>query len=68
MSEDEGFETMGPLVITNTTNNNTTSNPNETVWFTAVNFPESGHVIKFDIDTKKFEVLKLPVGAGILSV
>ena len=65
MSKEEGFETMGPLVITDTTSNNTNSNYyNETVWFTAVNFPESGHVIKFDIDTKKFEVLKLPVGAG----
>jgi virginiamycin B lyase len=67
MTEEEGFETMGPLVITNTTstNNNTNSNTyNETVWFTAVNFPESGHVIKFDIGKKKFEVLKLPVGAG----
>jgi virginiamycin B lyase len=65
MSEDEGFETMGPLVITDTPSNNTNSNNyNETVWFTAVNFPEAGHVIKFDIDTKKFEVLKLPEGAG----
>ena len=65
MSKEEGFETMGPLVITNITNKNTNSNNySETVWFTAVNFPESGHVIKFDIDRKKFEILKLPVGAG----
>jgi virginiamycin B lyase len=65
LSEEEGFETMGPLVITNNgSNDNNSSDNNETVWFTAVNFPESGHVIKFDIDKKKFEVLKLPVGAG----
>jgi virginiamycin B lyase len=59
MSEEEGFETMGPLTITNKGSNN------ETVWFTAVDFPESGHIIKFDINRKKFEVLRLAEGVGV---
>ena len=50
LSEEEGFETMGPIVITNGgINNDSNDNSDETVWFTAVDFPESGHVIKFDI-------------------
>ena len=63
LSEDEGFETMGPLIITN--NDDSNDNSNETVWFTAVDFPETGHVIKFDIEKKKFEVLKLAEGVGV---
>ena len=35
------------------------------MWFTAVDFPETGHVIKFDIDRKKFEVLTLAEGVGV---
>jgi virginiamycin B lyase len=53
---------MGPLTITNEGDKNT---KNETVWFTVVNFPEIGHVIKFDINKKKFEVLKLAGGVGV---
>ena len=63
LSEDEGFETMGPLIITN--NDDSKDTNNETVWFTAVDFPETGHVIKFDIDKKKFEVLTLAEGVGV---
>ena len=63
LSEDEGFETMGPLTITN--NDDSNDNNNETVWFTAVDFPEAGHVIKFDINEKKFEVLTLAEGVGV---
>ena len=61
MSEEGGFETMGPLTITS---NNGNGN-NETVWFTAVDFPETGHIIKFDINKKKFEVLRLAEGVGV---
>jgi virginiamycin B lyase len=35
------------------------------VWFTAVDFPETGHIIKFDINKKKFEVLTLAEGVGV---
>jgi virginiamycin B lyase len=63
LSEDQGFETMGPLIVTN--NDDSNDNNNETVWFTAVDFPETGHVIKFDIDKKKFEVLTLAKGVGV---
>ena len=63
MSEEEGFETMGPLTITNNASSN--NNNNQTVWFTAVDFPETGHIIKFDINGKKFEVLKLAEGVGV---
>jgi virginiamycin B lyase len=63
LSEDEGFETMGPLIITN--NEDSNDNNNETVWFTAVDFPETGHVIKFDINEKNFEVLTLAEGVGV---
>lgn len=59
MSEEEGFVTMGPLTITNKGSNN------ETVWFTAVDFPETGHIIKFDINQKKFGVLRLAEGVGV---
>jgi virginiamycin B lyase len=66
LSEEEGFETMGPLIITNgSSNNNSNNNSSETVWFTAVDFPEAGHVIKFDINQKKFEVLRLARGVGV---
>jgi virginiamycin B lyase len=66
MSEEEGFETMGPLIITNGgSNNDGNSNRSETVWFTAIDFPEAGHVIKFDINQKKFEVLRLARGVGV---
>jgi virginiamycin B lyase len=61
MSEEEGFETMGPLIITSKYDNGN----NETVWFTAVDFPETGHIIKFDINTKRFEVLRLAEGVGV---
>ena len=66
LSEEEGFETMGPLIITNGgSNNDGNSNRSETVWFTAVDFPDAGHVIKFDINQKKFEVLRLAKGVGV---
>ena len=66
LSEEEGFETMGPIVITNGgINNDSNDNSSETVWFTAVDFPESGHVIKFDISQRKFEVLRLAEGVGV---
>ncbi|MFZ0647019.1 MAG: hypothetical protein WAM27_02235 [Nitrososphaeraceae archaeon] len=66
LSEEEGFETMGPLIITNGgSNNDGNNNRSETVWFTAVDFPDAGHVIKFDINQKKFEVLRLAKGVGV---
>jgi virginiamycin B lyase len=66
LSKEEGFETMGPIIITNGGSNNDGNNTrSETVWFTAVDFPDSGHVIKFDINQKKFEVLRLAKGVGV---
>jgi virginiamycin B lyase len=61
LTEEEGFETMGPIIVTNKNNN---SNNNSAVWFSAVDFPERGHVIKFNINKEEFEVFKLPKAAG----
>jgi virginiamycin B lyase len=64
LTEEEGFETMGPIIVSNTDNINNNNNNNRVVWFTAVNFPEGGHVVKFNIKSKEFEIFKLPKAAG----
>ncbi len=56
LSEEDGFETMGPLAM----NNNKSA-----VWFTVVDFPKTGHIIRFDIEKKKFEIFKLADGVGV---
>ena len=66
LSEEEGFETMGPLIITGgNSNNDSNNNSSQTVWFTAVDFPDAGHVIKFDINQEKFEIIRLAEGVGV---
>lgn len=49
------FETMGPISI----------GTNDTVWLTAVSFPEAGNIVKFDPITKNFTVFDLPKGTGV---
>lgn len=52
------FETMGPLAISQTANG-------ETIWLTAVSFPDGGNVVSFDTESKKFKVYDLPEEAGV---
>ena len=49
------FETMGPISI----------GKNDTVWLTAVSFPEAGNIVKFNPTTKDFTVFDLPKGIGV---
>ena len=51
------FETMGPL--------KSSSNYDDTIWFTTVNFPEGGQVVRFDTNKTEFTVYDLPEGAGV---
>jgi virginiamycin B lyase len=53
---DLDFETMGPVTM---------SRDNRTLWFTAVTFPDGGHLVGFDINSKDFEVYSLPKQAGV---
>ena len=49
------FKTMGPHVI----------GKNDTIWLTAVSFPEAGNIVKFDPTSKNFTVFQLPNGTGV---
>jgi streptogramin lyase len=55
--EDIEFETLGPGLIRNSYNN--------TIWFTAVTYPEGGNVVGFDVINKNFTVFDLPEGTGV---
>lgn len=39
--------------------------PSEIIWFSTMDYPEVGSVVRFDINTKEFEVFELPKNAGI---
>jgi virginiamycin B lyase len=56
----ENFETMGPATVGNSNGNN-----NNSVWFTAVDFPKGGQIVRFDMDTEKFQIFDLPKGSGV---
>ena len=51
---------MGPISISNNTNNK-----NDLVWFSAVDYPDNGSVINYNITSKKFNVFELSKEAGI---
>lgn len=53
------FETLGPLSISSADNNSkitdqTADYDNETLWFSAVDYPYGGQIIKFDLSEKNF--------------
>jgi virginiamycin B lyase len=58
--EGEGIETLGPTTVSSNNNSN-----NNTVWFTAVNFPEGGKIVRFDMNKEQFEIFELPIGSGV---
>lgn len=39
--------------------------PSEIIWFSTMDYPEVGSVVRFDINTKEFKVFELPKNAGI---
>jgi virginiamycin B lyase len=55
--EDIEYETLGPVLNSKHYNN--------TLWFTAVTYPEGGYVVSFDIVNKNFTVFDLPEGSGV---
>jgi virginiamycin B lyase len=60
--EGEDIESIGPTTVSS---NGSSSNDNNTVWFTAVNFPEGGQIVRFDMNKEKFEIFDLPIGSGV---
>jgi virginiamycin B lyase len=55
--EDIEYETLGPGLISKIHNN--------TIWFTAVTYPEGGTIVGFDVINKNFTVFDLPEGTGV---
>jgi virginiamycin B lyase len=55
--EDIEYETLGPGLLSKSYNN--------TIWFTAVTYPEGGNIISFDVASKNFTVFDLPEGSGV---
>lgn len=61
------FATLGPLSITSqetrnktTTDNNDANNTvNDTLWFSTVNYPNDGQLVKFDINKENFTIYYL---------
>lgn len=39
--------------------------PNEKIWFSTMDYPEVGSIVRFDINTKEYDVFELPKNAGI---
>ena len=46
-------------------NKNDQQIPREIIWFSTMDYPEVGSVVRFDINTKEIEVFELPKNAGI---
>ncbi|HEX5978954.1 MAG TPA: hypothetical protein VFY68_16850, partial [Nitrososphaeraceae archaeon] len=61
----EDFESMGPATVSSSSSNSSNDNNNNSVWFTAVDFPEGGRIVKFDMNTEKFQIFDLPKGSGV---
>ena len=55
--EDIEYETMGPGLIS--------KNNNNTIWFSAVTYPEGGNIVSLDVISKNFTVFDLPEGSGV---
>jgi virginiamycin B lyase len=70
--ESKDMKTMGPVTVSssNSSNGNGTSINNnkvntDSIWFTAVDFPKAGQIVRFDIDKKKFQIFDLAKGSGV---
>ncbi len=55
--EEIEYETLGPVLIS--------KNFNDTIWFTAVTYPEGGTIVNFNTTDKNFRVYELPEGSGV---
>jgi virginiamycin B lyase len=58
----EDIESIGPTTVSSNGSNNSNNN---IVWFTAVDFPEGGQIVRFDMDKEEFEIFELPIGSGV---
>lgn len=63
LSEKVNFDTMGPLTLGFEKNGNThninTTNKDETLWLSSVNFPYDGQLVKFSISNASFTIYDL---------
>ena len=55
--EEIEYETLGPVLISN--------NFNDTIWFTAVTYPEGGNLISFNLASNNFTVHELAEDSGV---
>jgi virginiamycin B lyase len=67
LGEEENVESIGPITVSSNGSNNSSNNNdnNNTVWFTAVDFPEGGKIVRFDMNKEEFEIFELPIGSGV---
>ena len=66
LGEEENVESIGPITVSsNGSSNNSNNDNNNTVWFTAVDFPEGGKIVRFDMNKEEFEIFELPIGSGV---
>ena len=66
--EQENVESIGPITVSSngsSNSNNDNDNNNNTVWFTAVDFPEGGKIVRFDMNKEEFEIFELPIRSGV---
>jgi len=54
------YETLGPVLIS--------KNYNDTIWFTAVTYPEGGNIVSFNTTNKNFTVYDLPEGSSAVPI
>lgn len=54
------YETLGPVLIS--------KNYNDTIWFTAVTYPEGGNIVSFNTTNEKFTVYNLPDGSSAVPI
>jgi virginiamycin B lyase len=55
----EDIESIGPTTVSS---NGSSDSINNTVWFTAVDFPEGGQIVRFDMNKEEFQIFDLPLG------
>jgi virginiamycin B lyase len=66
LGEEEGggdIESIGPTTVSS--NGSSSNSNNNTVWFTAVDFPEGGQIVRFDMNKEEFQIFDLPIGSGV---
>jgi virginiamycin B lyase len=54
------YETLGPVLIS--------KNYNDTIWFTAVTYPEGGNIVSFNTTNENFTVYDLPEGSSAVPI